>query len=69
MTNEQFGLFDSKGNLMLSVTYDGDLYELTGVNQTYYSGKHWYLTDEQLKTFMSNDKLTKEHQVNLFECI
>ncbi|MGW7932300.1 hypothetical protein ACWEWU_11635 [Staphylococcus xylosus] len=69
MTNEQFGLFDSKGNLMLSVTYDDNLYELTGVNQTYYSGKHWYLTDEQLKTFMSNDKLTKEHQVNLFECI
>ncbi|MGW7931862.1 hypothetical protein ACWEWU_09410 [Staphylococcus xylosus] len=69
MTNEQFGLFDSKGNLMLSVTYDDNLYELTGVNQTYYSGKHWYLTDEQLKTFMRNDKLTKEHQVSIFECI
>lgn len=54
---------------MLLVVYHGNLYELTGIKHTYYSDKHWYLTEVQLKTFMNNDKLTKEHQVSIFECI
>ncbi|MGW7889960.1 hypothetical protein [Staphylococcus xylosus] len=69
MSIKNFGLFDSRGNLMFSVSYDGKLYELVGVKQTYYSGKHWYLNAEQLDTFMSNDKLTKAHQVSIFDCI
>lgn len=66
----QFGLYDGEGNLMLRVTFNQDeLYELTGMKQTYYSDKHWLLTEDELNTFIQNDNLTKEYQTSMFEYI
>ena len=60
---KQFGLYDGNGILMFHVTsYPNGLYDLTGVERTCYSGKHWKIKEEELKTFIQNDKLTKENK-------
>lgn len=66
---DKFYLFDGKGNKMLGVIPNNKtgLYRVNGIVQTYYEGKRWYLTKEELETFISNEKLTKGHQTNLFE--
>ncbi|WP_052463696.1 MULTISPECIES: hypothetical protein [Staphylococcus] len=67
---KQFGLYDGNGKLMFHVSlYPNGLYELTGVERTFYSGKHWKLTEDELNTFIQNDKLTKEYQTCIFEYI
>lgn len=43
------------------------LYRVSGIIKTYYEGKRWYLTNEELETFIANENLTKGHQTNLFE--
>ncbi|MGJ7586692.1 hypothetical protein [Staphylococcus shinii] len=67
---KQFGLYDGNGLLMFHVTIcPNGLYELTSVERTCYSGKHWKLMEEELNTFIQNDKLTKEYQTCMFEYI
>ncbi|MBJ7886078.1 hypothetical protein JEM70_15625 [Bacillaceae bacterium HSR45] len=66
---DKFYLFDGKGNKMFSVIPNNKtgLYRVSGIVKTYYEGKRWYLTNEELETFINNEKLTKGHQTNLFE--
>ncbi|MBN6852267.1 MAG: hypothetical protein LM516_08410 [Staphylococcus sp.] len=66
---DKFYLFDSKGNKMISIIPNNKtgLYRVSGIIKTYYEGKRWYLTNEELETFIANENLTKGHQTNLFE--